>query len=124
MTDRMSSRCAGNLSDADFCAFPGSSNHHLAVSEQRSSTRYSLEEPVIVETDKGELVGAIVINYGQCGLYFESNFKAPKGAVLKIRNESAFSMPCQGGCEAQVRWTQKIGRANSEYSYGTGVQYC
>lgn len=125
MTERMSSACAGRMRDADFYAFSGSSDQYRRLpSEKRSSTRFALEEPVILETDQGELIGAVVINYGRCGLYFESDFKVPKGVVLKIRNESALSMPCQGGCVAQVRWTRKIKREEGEYNFGTGVQYC
>jgi hypothetical protein len=124
MTNSMSSLCAGRLSDADFCAFKSHSERRDAGREKRSSVRYVLEEPIILETDSGELIGAVVINYGQSGLYFESDFRAEKGSVLIIRNESALSMPCQGGCEAQVRWTRRIERTNSEYNYGTGVQYC
>jgi hypothetical protein len=124
MTDRMSSLCAGRLSDADFCAYKGHSERREVEREKRTSARYLLEEPVILETDSGELIGAVVINYGQSGLYFESDFKAEQGSVLIIRNESALSMPCQGGCAAQVRWTRRVGRTNSEYNYGTGVQYC
>jgi hypothetical protein len=124
MTERMSPPWAGRLSEADFCAFKGGSDKRSAAHEKRACARYVLEEPVILETDSGELIGAVVINYGQRGLYFESDFQAEKGSVLVIRNESALSMPCQGGCEAQVRWTRRIGRQNSEYNYGTGVQYC
>ena len=124
MTERVSPLCTGKLSDADFCSFEDNTAYLAGWNEKRSSVRYALEEPVILETDQGELVGAVVINYGQCGLYFESNFRAEKGAVLKIRNESALSMSCRGGCEARVRWTRRIDRTRSEYSYGTGVQYC
>ncbi|MBL0715312.1 MAG: hypothetical protein JJV98_16605 [Desulfosarcina sp.] len=86
--------------------------------------RFAHEEPIILETDSGELIGAVVINYGQSGLYFESDFKTEQGAVLRIRNESALARHCRGVCEAQVRWTQKIDNANNDYTYGTGVQYC
>ena len=124
MTDRIPSACAGRLSEADFCAFSGDSAPSGVSAEKRASTRYALEEPVILETADGSMIGAVVINYGRSGLYFESDFRAEKGTILKIRNESALSMPCQGGCEAQVRWTRNISRNNSEYHYGTGVQYC
>ncbi len=124
MTDRVSSPCAGRLSDADFCSFAGNTVYPSDWQEKRGAIRYPLEEPVILETEQGEMVGAVVINYGRHGLYFESDFLAAKGTVLKIRNESALSMPCQGGCKAQVRWTHKIGREDSDYHYGTGVEYC
>ncbi len=124
MTERVSSPCTGKLSDADFRSFKADTARQGEGPEKRSSARYPLEEPVILETDKGELLGAIIVNYGRCGLYFESDFRAEKGVVLKIRNESALSGPCRGGCEAQVRWTRRISRSNSEYNYGTGVQYC
>ncbi len=124
MTDRVSSLCAGRLSEAVFCSFTGNTAYPSGWSEKRASVRYPLEEPVILETEQGEMVGAVVVNYGRCGLYFESDFRAAKGTVLKIRNESALSMPCRGGCKAQVRWTHKIGRADGDYHYGTGVEYC
>jgi hypothetical protein len=124
MTERGPSLRAGRLSEAEFRAFGGRSDYTGVTSEKRAGARYRLEEPVILETDRGELIGAMVINYGQRGLYFESDYRAEKGSVVIIRNESALSFPCQGGCEAQVRWTRRIDRKNSEYNYGTGVQYC
>ncbi len=125
MTDRAPSLYTGKLSDADFCSFGSPSTPRQArMNEKRCCSRYPLEEPVILETDSGELVGAVVVNHGQCGLYFESDFRAEKGTVLRIRSETALSVACQGGCEAEVRWTRRIGRKNSEYNFGTGVQYC
>ena len=124
MTERLSSGGAGRLCDADFCSFANSTVYRDGWSEKRAFPRYSLEEPVILETADGEMIGAVVINYGRHGLYLESNLEVKRGSVLTIRNESSLSMPCRGGCQAEVRWTRRIGRKNSDYRYGTGVQYC
>ncbi len=125
MTARMSSASAGRMRDADFGAIPGRTDQFPELpNEKRSSTRFAFEEPIILETDRGEMIGAVVINYGRCGLYFESNFESPRGTVLIIRNESALSTPCHGGCAARVRWSREIKRLDGDYCFGTGVQYC
>lgn len=125
MTARMSSANAGRMRDADFRTIPGRSDHYPELpNEKRSSTRFAFEEPIILVTDRGEMIGAVVFNYGRCGLYFESNSKVSADTVLTIRNESALSTPCHGGCAARVRWTRKIKRRDGECSFGAGVQYC
>ena len=124
MNDRHSPSRAGRLSDADFSSFADGTASRGKWDEKRSFPRYPLEEPVILETDEGEMIGAVVINYGRHGLYFESYLEMKRGSVLKIRNESSLSVPCQGGCRAQVRWTRRIGRQKADYRYGAGVQYC
>ncbi|MDJ0989538.1 MAG: PilZ domain-containing protein [Desulfobacterales bacterium] len=124
MIERLSSKSAGRLSDADFSSFEGGNVSGGEWNEKRSSPRYPLEEPVILKTDEGEMIGAVVINYGHRGLYFESYTEMKRGSVIEIRNESSLSMPCQAGCRAQVRWTRRVGQKSSDYRYGTGVQYC
>ena len=125
MTARMSSAGAGRRGDADFIAISGPTVHFPEhPHEKRASTRFAFEEPVILETDRGDMIGAVVINYGRCGLYFESNFETPRGTVLIIRNESALLTPRHGGCAARVRWSREIKRRDGDYCFGTGVQYC
>lgn len=124
MTERLPSSNAGKLSDADFSSFADGTVGRGKRSEKRAFPRYPLEEPVILETENGEMFGAVVINYGPHGLYFESDTEVKRGSVLNIRNESSLSMPCQGGCRAQVRWTRRVGRKDSDGRYGSGVQYC
>ncbi len=124
MTEQLLSSHAGRLSDADFSSFADGGVSLDRWDEKRAFPRYPLEEPVIVETDDGEMFGAVVINYGPHGLYFESYTEMKRGSVLNIRNESSLSMPCQGGCRARVRWTRRIGPRTSDVRYGSGVQYC
>ena len=125
MTPRVSSARTGRMSGVDIGAMPGRINHYPHRSEEkRLATRFAFEEPVILETDQGEMIGAVVFNYGRRGLYFESNFEAPRGTVLIIRNESALSTSCHGGCAARVRWSREIKRLDGDYCFGTGVQYC
>ena len=124
MTARMSSASAGRMGNADFGAIPGHTDQYPELPrEKRAATRFAFDEPIVLETDRGEMIGAVVINYGRYGLYFESNFEAPRGTVLIIRNESALSTSCHGGCAAKVRWSREIKRRDGDHCFGTGVQY-
>ena len=125
MTAMTSSAGADEMGEAGFEALTGRIDQfRRRPDEKRSATRFAFEEPVILETERGEMIGAVVFNYGRSGLYFESNFKACQGAVLIIRNESALSTPCRGGCAARVQWTREIKLPGGEFSFGTGVKYC
>jgi hypothetical protein len=92
--------------------------------EKRATTRFPHEEPIILETENGQLIGAIVRNYGQSGLYFESDFRAPRGSIVRIRNESTLACLKTGGCNAEVRWTRPLTGAQTDYHFGTGAQFC
>jgi hypothetical protein len=92
--------------------------------EKRQATRFIHEEPVILETKKGDLIGAVVMNYSKNGLYFESNLKVHQGVILRIRNEATLASLNDGGCCAEVRWSKRLGEESAEYRYGTGVRYC
>ena len=125
MTARMSSASAGRWREARFGAVSGCIDPYRGLPhEKRSSARLAFEDPVILETASGEMIGAVLFNYGHSGLYFESHYRAPEGAVLIIRNESALASAGHGGCTARVRWTRAIKGRNGEFRFGTGVQYC
>jgi hypothetical protein len=113
------------LHEADFCSFFGHDDKPTTLrKEKRRSIRFSHEEPVILETQNGDLIGAVVMNYGKNGLYFESNLNVEPGVVLRIRNESTLACPDRGGCCAEVRWSKRLGAPPADYKYGTGVRYC
>jgi hypothetical protein len=113
------------LEDANFCSFKEHSDGAPKFeNEKRLSVRFVHEEPVILETQDGDLIGAVVMNYSISGLYFESDLKIQEGAILRIRNESTLSSPEAGGCCAEVRWSRALNDQTAEHQYGTGVRYC
>jgi len=125
MTRTSGALSTGRLHEADFCSFFDHRDQPSNLcKEKRRSARFSHEEPVILETQEGDLIGAVVMNYGKNGLYFESNLKIHRGAVLRICNESTLSCPESGGCCAEVRWSRRLAATPAEYAYGTGVRYC
>jgi hypothetical protein len=125
MTRSMGTSCGGRLQEADFCSFYDRNDQDSTLrSEKRRALRFMLEEPVVVETQDGELIGAVVMNYGKNGLYFESDLKTSQGTRLRIRNESTLACPSRGGCFAEVRWSKRLETHKTDYEYGTGVRYC
>lgn len=125
MTKGRGSLCAGRLHEADFCSFGDHEDEQRVRSrDKRRSSRFQHEAPVILETQEGELVGAVVMNYGQNGLYFESNLKVRRGMILRICSESALANKNDGGCRAEVRWSRRLGLDPAEFDYGAGVRYC
>jgi hypothetical protein len=96
----------------------------MSRKEKRCSTRFVHEEPVVLETQEGDLIGAVVMNYSKNGLYFESDLNAHQGVIVRIRNEATLASPNGGGCCAEVRWSRRLGEKTTEYLYGTGVRYC
>jgi hypothetical protein len=126
MTKGIGPSCAGRLQEADFCSFTGHDDQPPAPRgrEKRRSLRFPHEEPVVLETQEGEMVGAVVMNYGKNGLYFESNLKVRRGMILRICNESSLAHQNGGGCRAEVRWSKRLGFDPAEYVYGAGVRYC
>ena len=125
MTRNAGTSCAGRLEEASFCSINDHDDQLAALrAEKRRATRYVLEEPVVLETQEGDLFGAVVMNYSQNGLYFESERKVQQGAVIKIRNEATLACPNGGGCFAEVRWSKPVGEKPTEYLYGSGARYC
>jgi len=125
MTRSMVKSCAGRLEDADFCAFYNQEERDFRFPrEKRRAVRFTHEEPVVLETPEGDMIGAVVMNYSRSGLYFESDLSIHAGAILRIRNESTLAKPGTGGCCAEVRWTRRLAADTTEYQYGTGVRYC
>jgi hypothetical protein len=125
MNRGIGSKCKGNLSEAAFCAFSSNEDQRLANhTEKRSAVRYPHEEPIILETQTGQLIGAIVRNYGKNGLYFESDFHAVRGSIVRIRNESTLACSESGGCNAEIRWTRPLDDSQTDYRFGTGAQFC
>ncbi len=117
--------CAGRLHEADFCLFGDHEDEPRSMErDKRRSRRFQHEEPVILETQEGELVGAVVMNYGQNGLYFESNLRVRRGTILRICNEATLSSKDGGGCRAEVRWSRRLRLDPADYDYGAGVRYC
>ena len=125
MTRGIETSCAGRLEEADFCSFSDQDGQKpILRSDKRHSMRFIHEEPVVLETQEGKLIGAVVMNYSKNGLYFESDLKTPKGTRLRIRNESTLACQNGGGCFAEVRWSQQLREHTADYQYGTGVRYC
>lgn len=125
MTRTAGTSNAGRLEEANFCAFYNREGHgYRSPKEKRRSVRFLHEEPVILETPEGDLIGAVVMNYSKNGLYFESDLKIHPGAFLRIRNEATLAKTDKGGCCAEVRWTRRLPEQTAEYQYGTGVRYC
>jgi len=125
MTRNTGTSCAGRLQEANFCSF-NDHDDHLATRrrEKRRATRFVHEEPVVLETQEGDLFGAVVMNYSQNGLYFESDREVPQGVVVRIRNEATLANPNGGGCFAEVRWSRLLGQKPTDYLYGSGARYC
>jgi hypothetical protein len=127
MTQSTGTSCAGRLHEANFCLFhdKGAGGDNAALREEkRFAMRFVHEEPVILETENGDLIGAVVMNYSKNGLYFESDLKIAQGIIVKICNEATLAATNGGGCCAEVRWSKPLGKKSTEYQYGTGVQYC
>ena len=125
MTRTTGTLCTGRLYEADFCSFFEHDDKSSTIrKEKRRSIRFANEEPVILETQDGDLIGAVVMNYGKNGLYFESNLDVKPGAILRIRNESTMACPERGGCRAEVRWSKRLDFPPADYQYGAGVRYC
>ena len=125
MTQGTGSSCAGRLHEANFCSFHDSKKGHATSrKEKRQTKRFPHEEPVILETQEGNLIGAIVMNYSKSGLYFESNLKVHQGVIVRIRNEASLAFPDGSGCCAEVCWSKPLEEKNAEYLYGVGVRYC
>jgi len=125
MTSTMGTQCAGRLQEANFCSFyETTDNESTRGNEKRRSIRFTHEEPVILETQEGNLFGAVMMNYGKNGLYFESDLRTQCGTILRIRNESTLACRNGGGCCAEVRWSKPLGGSPTEYAFGTGVRYC
>jgi len=113
------------LHEADFCSFHDQTDRPARLNqEKRCATRFIHEEPVILETQEGDLIGAVVMNYSKSGLYFESDLRARQGVVVRIRSEATLANPDGGGCSAEVRWSRPLEVKTTEYRYGTGVRYC
>ena len=125
MTRTGGTSCTERLEDANFCAFYNQEDRDFRFpKEKRRSLRFIHEEPVVLETPEGDLVGAVVMNYCKNGLYFESDLQIDRGAVLRIRNEATLAKPEKGGCCAEVRWSRRLSGQATEYQYGIGVRYC
>jgi hypothetical protein len=125
MRSTLGTQCAGRLQEANFCSFYETTDHESTRgNEKRRSIRLTHEEPVILETQEGQLFGAVMMNYGKNGLYFESDLNARRGTILRIRNESTLASRNGGGCCAEVRWSKPLGGSPTEYAFGTGVRYC
>ena len=125
MTQGAGLLCAGRLHEANFCSFHDQGKCHATPrKEKRVAVRFVHEEPVILETQEGELMGAMIMNYSKNGLYFESNLDVGQGIIVRIRNEATLACPDGGGCCAEVRWSKPLEREASEYRYGVGVRYC
>ena len=125
MTQSAGLLCAEPLHEANFCSFHDRGKCHAKPrKEKRDAMRFVHEEPVILETQEGELIGAMIMNYSKNGLYFESNWNVGQGIIVRIRNEATLACPDGGGCCAEVRWSKPLNGKTSEYHYGVGVRYC
>lgn len=125
MTRTAGTSCVERLQEASFCAFYNREDQDCRFpKEKRRALRFVHEEPVVLETPEGDLIGAVVMNYSKNGLYFESDLKIDRGAVLRIRNEATLAKSAKGGCCAEVRWSRRLPHLTAEYQYGTGVRYC
>jgi hypothetical protein len=125
MTRPAAASCAERLEEASFCAFYNREDRDYRFpKEKRGSLRFVHEEPVVLETPEGDMIGAVVMNYSKNGLYFESDQKIKRGAVLRICNEATLARSEKGGCCAEVRWSRRLPGQATEYQYGTGVRYC
>ena len=125
MTRSAGSLCAGRLQEANFCSFQEQrEGRETLPKEKRLAVRFVHEEPVVLETQDGDLIGAIVMNYSKNGLYFESNLNVGQGVIIRIRNEASLACSDGGGCCAEVRWSKPLEGKTAEYRYGVGVRYC
>jgi hypothetical protein len=125
MTQSAGFSCAGRLHEANFCSFHDQGECPARPpKEKRLAMRFVHEEPVILETPEGDLIGAMVMNYSKSGLYFESNLNIGQGVIVRIRNEATLACPEGGGCCAEVRWSKPLKGKTTEYRYGAGVRYC
>ncbi len=117
--------CARRLHEANFCSFHDQGECQATPpKEKRLAMRFTHEEPVILETQEGDLIGAMVMNYSKNGLYFESNWDVSQGVIVRIRNEATLACPDGGGCCAEVRWSKSLEGKTTECRYGAGARYC
>jgi hypothetical protein len=87
--------------------------------------RISIDEPILLECKDKALHGAVMLNYGERGLYFESNMEPEAGTVIGVCTEQSLNdgKPASGCC-AVVRWTRKLTENQSDYACGAGAEFC
>jgi hypothetical protein len=99
--------------------------------EKRSSDRHFQEVAITVaHFNKNRYYGATMLNYGEGGLYFESDFEFQPGTCIYIRYEHKLAHAPEGKFHygfrsvtlGAVKWCKEINNGESSI-YGTGIRY-
>lgn len=92
---------------------------------RRCGVRIDIDEPILLEYDNEVLHGAVMLNYGEGGLYCESNIAPDAGTIIAVCTEQSLNdSRSVSGCRAVVRWTRKLESHSDDFSYGIGAQFC
>jgi len=97
----------------------------ISRSENRSCNRF-LSRAIIrldEEPDVHHFYYAMMHNFSDGGMYFESLFSLVPGTKVKIKVENPLLTGVSPTLSAEVRWCREILNDNSFYCYGIGVQY-
>ncbi len=91
---------------------------------RRCGVRIDIDEPILLESGGEMLHGAVMLNYGERGFYFESDIAPEAGSVIGICTEQSLNGGKDGsGCHAIVRWSRKLKKGRDDFSYGGGAEF-
>ena len=92
---------------------------------QRSSERYKLEAPVMLEDFyTGFDYKGIMNNYSADGAYLESDYAPRPGRKAYIKFDGLSDVFTRKVYVAEIRWRRPLPEKASHFSYGVGVRFC
>jgi Tfp pilus assembly protein PilZ len=98
------------------------------IRQRRAHPRTNCTLPIIILTEDSRLLrSALMLNFSQGGLYFETASPIDKGELITVKVDENPDLKAAGcdnwrRCRAEVRWCAEIEIAGSR-RYGCGVQY-
>lgn len=92
---------------------------------RRCGVRIDIDEPILLECESKALCGAVMLNYCDRGLYFESDIAPREGTIISVCTEHSLNSGKPGsGCCAVVRWSRKLEGSSDDYTHGIGAEFC
>jgi hypothetical protein len=96
----------------------------IAVAYQRSSERFELKAPVMLEDFRtGFYYDGIMYNYSADGIYLESDYAPRPGRKIRLKVDGLPDISAPQVYVAEIRWRCPLSENSSSYSYGVGVKY-
>jgi len=96
-----------------------------ALAYQRSSQRFEIEAPVILEDFRtGFDYKGVIFNYCADGVYLEADYAPRPGRKVHIKVNGARHVFLNDSYLAEIRWRRPLSDEISDYYFGIGVQYC